>query len=54
MENQEMFDKLCGNCAGIDIADITDEDVRDQGRYYNASKEEIDSAIDGLHEYQLD
>lgn len=52
MENRDQFDRLCGNCSGVVMAEITDEDVRNQGRYYNASEEEIESAIKGLREYR--
>ena len=48
----EAFDAICGNCAGIDLADITADDVRAQAAFYGASEEETLSAIDGLIEYQ--
>ena len=51
-KNTDIFDTLCGDCAGIDIADITIADVRAQASLYGASEEETLSAIDGLIEYQ--
>ena len=51
-KNTDTFDTLCGNCAGIDFADITIDDVRAQCAIYNASEDEIQRAIAGLIEYQ--
>ncbi len=48
----EAFDAICGNCAGIDLADITVDDVRAQAAIYGSSEEETLAAIDGLIEYQ--
>ena len=48
----EAFDAICGNCAGVDIAEITVDDVRAQAAIYGASEEETLAAIDGLVEYQ--
>ena len=51
-KNTDTFDALCGDCAGIDIAEITIDDVRAQCAIYNASEDEIQRAIAGLIEYQ--
>lgn len=48
----EAFDAICGNCAGIDLTNITIDDVRAQAAIYGASEEETLAAIDGLIEYQ--
>ena len=48
----EAFDAICGNCASIDLADITVDDFRAQATIHGASEEETLSAIDGLIEYQ--
>lgn len=48
----EAFDAICGSCAGIDLADITVDDVRAQAAIYGASEEDTLAAIDGLIEYQ--
>ena len=51
-KNTDTFDTLCGDCAGLDLADITIDDVRDQCAIYGASEDEIQRAIAGLIEYQ--
>ena len=51
-KNTDTFDTLCGNCAGVDLADITIDDVRAQCAIYNASEDEIQRATAGLIEYQ--
>ena len=51
-ENTDTFDALCGNCAGLDLADITIADVRAQASFYGASEDDIQRAIAGLIEYQ--
>lgn len=50
--NTDLFDQLCGNCAGIDLGEITPDDVRTMGSYYGATPDEIDMAIAGLAEYR--
>ena len=50
--NRDAFDKLCGNCAGVDMATVTEADVREMGKHYNASNSFVEAAINGLHEYQ--
>ena len=51
-KNTDTFDTLCGDCAGLDLADITIDDVRAQASIYGASEDEIQRAIAGLIEYQ--
>ena len=51
-KNTDIFDTLCGDCAGIDIAEITIDDVRAQAALYGAGEDEIQWAIAGLIEYQ--
>ena len=51
-KNTDTFDALCGDCAGIDFAEITIDDVRAQASLYGASEDEIQRAIAGLIEYQ--
>ena len=48
----DTFDALCGNCTGIDLAEITIDDVRAQCAIYGASEDEVQMAIAGLIEYQ--
>lgn len=59
MSNRAMFDRICGDCASVDILDLTPEDVRQQAVLWNATEpgekiteQEINSAIQGLIEYQ--
>lgn len=51
-KNTDTFDALCGDCAGIDLAEITIDDVRAQASLYGASEDEVQRAIAGLIEYQ--
>ena len=51
-ENTDTFDKICGDCESLDIFFVTSDDVREQGRYYEASVKEVSAAIEGLREYQ--
>lgn len=48
----DAFDKICGNCTGIDVAEITIDDVMTQATINGASAEDTQAAIDGLVEYQ--
>ena len=50
--NKDAFDKICGNCEGLNINDITEADVRTQAEYYNADEPSINAALLGLAEYQ--
>lgn len=50
-------DSICGDCAGIDMTTITEEDVRAQAKVWidsgeTVTEEDIIDAIRGLHEYQ--
>ena len=45
MDDQVIFENICGDCAGVDITDITEEDVRKQAEYYKADEESIKAAI---------
>ena len=51
-KNTDTFDSICGDCAGLDLADIAIDDVRTQASIYGASEDEIQRAIAGLIEYQ--
>lgn len=51
-KNTDTFDTLCGDCSGLNLADITVDDVRAQASIYGASEDEIQRAIAGLIEYQ--
>jgi len=56
-DNQGAFDRICGDCSGLDIMDITEDDVRKQAKTWiddgqPCSDEMIDAAITGLCEYQ--
>ena len=51
-KNTNTFDEICGDCAGLDLAGITIDDVRAQCALYNASEDEIQRAIAGLIEHQ--
>ena len=51
-KNTDTFDAMCGDCADLDLADITIADVRAQCAIYGASEDEIQLAIAGLIEYQ--
>ncbi len=48
----DAFDRLCGDCTGLDILIVTEKDVHDQGNIYHATKEEREMALRGLEEYQ--
>ena len=51
-KNTDTFDAICGDCAGVDLAGITIDDVRAQAGIYGASEDDIQRAIAGLIEYQ--
>jgi hypothetical protein len=44
------FDKICGDCTGININDITEDDIRSQGSIWGCTEDEIEDAIKELHE----
>lgn len=53
----DAFDRVCGNCSGVDIMSITADDVKNQFRIWQETGEatdveELDNAIIGLSEYQ--
>ena len=49
----DAFDGLCGNCAGINVGELTDDDVRQQATASGVTDpEQIADAIRGLHEWQ--
>ena len=49
----DAFDTICGNCAGLNIADISADDVRTQAAIYDdVDQEDIEDAVRGLEEYQ--
>jgi len=58
MSNIDTFRRICGNCDGLDLNAITDNDVRMQAIEWSHSDEEmpsehdIEDAIQGLHELQ--
>lgn len=53
-KNTDSFDRICGDCEGIEISSITEDDVRQQAAIYGASEEEIQEAIAGLEEYKAE
>ena len=53
-KNTDSFDRICGNCAGIDIITITEDDLRQQAAIYGASEDEIQDALAGLEEYKAE
>lgn len=55
--NTDNFDRICGNCEGVGVEKVTEEDVRKLAAYWETrgepcSEEEILSAIAGMREYQ--
>ena len=50
--DNDAFEKICGNCADVDMSEITEEDVRKQAEYYNVDEEWIQAALRGLANYQ--
>ena len=51
-KNTDTFDKICGNCAGLNVQNISAEDVIAQAAIYEASRDEMQAAVFGLIEYQ--
>ena len=51
-KNTEVFDRICGDCAGIDLRNVSAEDVLAQAKIYGASEDDIKAAVLGLAEYQ--
>ena len=53
----DKFDTICGNCTGINMFDITVEDIRAQAKIWTQQGEtvtesDISDAMQGLIEYQ--
>ena len=51
-KNTDAFDRICGDCAGLDMNDISTEDVIAQAKICGANEEDLQSAIYGLNEYR--
>lgn len=59
MNNREQFDRICGDCEGVDVSSLTPDDVRRQAAIWAASgdpcsEDEIEAAIAGLAEYRVE
>ena len=53
MSDMEMFDRICGDCAGVDMAGLTESNIREMAEIWgDVSEADIESAIRGLEEYQ--
>ncbi len=64
LSNKEAFTLICGDCAGVDIGNVTKEDVIKMVKYWNelfgvcselnevCSEKMLQAAIKGLKEYQ--
>ena len=57
LSNKEAFTWICGDCAGVDLNKVIEEDVIKMAEYWNeldgvCSKKMIQIAIKGLKEYQ--
>ncbi len=55
--NQDAFNKVCGDCTGIDMWDVAENDVREMAEQWAANGEPcspdmVAAAILGLHEYR--
>jgi hypothetical protein len=52
----DAFDRICGDCAGVDMDKVTAADVRAQAAVWTGddacTPEEVEDAIRGLYEYQ--
>ncbi|MDD4275161.1 MAG: hypothetical protein PHG14_15705 [Desulfobacter postgatei] len=53
MNKKDCFDRICGDCAGVDISTLTDDDIIDQAQVWAESGEpvsndEINAAIQYL------
>ncbi len=56
-KNTDAFDRICGACDGINIQEITEDDIRGMADTWNKNGErvtegEIMDALKGLAEYQ--
>ena len=50
MNKEQAFEKICGDCTGVDLREITETDIREQARVWAelgepCTKYEIESAI---------
>ena len=52
-KNTDNFDRICGDSAGMNMQNISAEDVIAQAKIYGASDEELQAAVLGLAEYQV-
>ena len=56
MKDNEHFERIAGDCAGVDIASLTESDIRDQAQVWrdageSVTDEEVEAAI--RHLYQM-
>lgn len=56
-DDQNAFGQICGSCDGIDMDELTEEDIRQQAHMWAqqgdpCSDEMIEAAIRALHEMQ--
>ena len=51
-KHTDTFDLICGDCEGIDLRNVSAEDVLAQAKIYGASEDDIKAAVLGLAEYQ--
>ena len=54
---ERAFDKICGDCTGVDLGTITEEDIRKQAEVWATqgepcTEDEIEDAIAYLNESQ--
>lgn len=54
---EQAFEKICGACDGIDLNDITENDIRTQAEEWvrmgeNVTDDEIDDAIEYLNDHK--
>jgi hypothetical protein len=51
--DQDAFDRVCGDCAGVDVSGLTDDDVRTLAAYWNDCPEDmVEAALRALHQFQ--
>jgi hypothetical protein len=55
--DQDAFDRICGDCCGVDMFSVTPDDVRETAKMHalngeSCSDEMIAAAIRGLNKYQ--
>ena len=55
MNKKDCFDRICGDCAGVDISTLTNDDIRDQARVWAESGEHVSIAeINAAIQYLVD